>query len=314
MKYFHYLVLLAGLCASVPAFAQSSPDLRAIENARLRAEREKRVREENLEKRRADMRSLESRARTRGVRGSLFPAATAEWNRRVKELRRVDPAYLAKYADFLKHDNTGIFQLLPNYDCLNKSVVRVDGNCASFVPETSDFSFRTGKHTYAMFHDIGLNNDVFASDAFFTQGILVSLGNVPIENVHLGHKGLGFLAGLTPDSNPEAARLTAARISKGVEWGGYVYKNQIPAAEGTFALRVIAYRLGNGLPRYHRLETTAEKKFLHMGSGGRDDVIVVFSVVGRGADGGLTIIWKELQRQDAPKLRFAKGEPLDDFK
>jgi hypothetical protein len=45
----------------------------------------------------------------------------------------------------------------------------------------------------------------------------------------------------------------------------------------------------------------------------RVDLIVGLRVI-RLDDGNATIVWKELSRKDAPKLKFAKGEPLGDFK
>jgi len=45
----------------------------------------------------------------------------------------------------------------------------------------------------------------------------------------------------------------------------------------------------------------------------RMDLIVAFRVVGRETNGSVTILWKELNRLDAPKILFAKNEKLSDL-
>lgn len=316
-----FLMAVVAFASVSPCFGQmQDPGVRAgLEAERLQRERERNERrmEAELEARRSRMRQLES-----GPRGGRRIGAArmsredrAEWEKRVKAIRQVDPTDLDRHGDFLKKDKTGIFRLLPDHDCLKGGVIRVDNECSAFVPETSDYSFRLREYSDPLFHDISFNKNRIRSDSFFSHGILVSLGDVPIEQVVPGHAGLKFLTDFQPDPDPTAARKTAGRIAAGITSESYEYANSVPAAENvTYAIRVVAYKIGNPVPDYRRLDSPAEKNFFMSARDERDDIIAVFRVVRKDQDGALTIIWKELRRTDAPKIRFAKGEPLADFK
>ena len=46
----------------------------------------------------------------------------------------------------------------------------------------------------------------------------------------------------------------------------------------------------------------------------RFDATYIFRVVRQDPDGAVTILWKRLAKEKAPKIRFEKKEPLRDFK
>jgi hypothetical protein len=228
-------------------------------------------------------------------------------------MRTVDPADLKKHEEFLSNDKTGIFKLLPNFDCITKDLIRVDGECARFMPDMSDFSFRTKNYSEPDYHDIRFSGDEIISNGPFSHGILTALGDVPIEQVNATSAGLKFLVDFRPDVEPAAAGKTAEKLSGGNESGGYRYSTSVKAdVNSTFALRFVAYRIGNSLPQYP--SSLAQQRFLQIVSEKRSDVTIVFRIVGKGADGSVTILWKELERRKAPAIKFAKGSVLADFK
>jgi hypothetical protein len=106
-------------------------------------------------------------------------------------------------------------------------------------------------------------------------------------------------------------------MAKGVAEGGYRYATSAPAEENmTYALRVVAYRTkGISLAGFTDTLTADDIKF-----GGlnrfdtRIDLTVAFRIVRRDENSSVTILWKQLNRQDAPKLVFAKNEKLSDIK
>ncbi len=243
------------------------------------------------------------------------PTIDKETSERIRLARRVDAADHAQYGEFLKADKTGMFKLFPDYDCMTKNLVRTDGNCQDFVMASSSFSFRTGGYIHHLYHDMGFNHGEILSNAFFSQGIFVSLGNVPIENVTPSHGGLKFIYDFQTATDAGGARKTAARLKAGVEFGGFTYSDRVkPAENTTFSLRSVAYGLANSLPTVSETTTISELRFHTLSLDKRADVTVVFRIVRKSEDGSLTIVWKELDRKEAPKIKFAKGEKFADFK
>src|ERR1044072_426116 len=111
------------------------------------------------------------------------------------------------------------------------------------------------------------------------------------------------------------ARSEYARFAGGVEMDGYRYANKLKAENGmTYGLRLIAYKIGNdvGLSMSNdiRRQIYSPEKgiFLIVKEDNRIDLTLAFRIIRRDEDGSITILWKELKRQPAPKLTFAKGE------
>ncbi len=243
------------------------------------------------------------------------PTIDKETSERIGLARRVDAADHARYAQFLNAEKTGMFKLFPDYDCVTKNLVKTDGNCKNFVMASSSFSFRTGGYIHPYYHDLGFNHGEILSNAFFSQGIFVSLGNQPIEDVTPGHEGLKFIYDLQTVTDPGEARKMAARLKAGVDFGGFAYSDRFePAENTTYALRSIAYNLANSLPAITEKTSASEVRFHTLSLDKRADVTVIFRIVRKGEDGSLTIVWKELDRKEAPKIRFPKGEKFIDFK
>ena len=138
---------------------------------------------------------------------------------------------------------------------------------------------------------------------------------MPIELADASFPPVERLLGLPVDTEISAARKTAERlrstfISDGTRFG-IVARYSLGSA---YAVRVIAYKLANAVPRVSANYTLMNKRFDDLYYDRRADITVVFKIVEIGADGSLVIIWRQIDRRDAPKLKFAKGEAWGDFR
>jgi hypothetical protein len=243
------------------------------------------------------------------------PTIDKETSERIRLARTIDVAHLSRYSEFLKTDKTGVFKLFPDHDCVTNNVIRIDGDCKDFVMASSSFSFRTGSYVHPYYHDLGFVNGKLLSDAFFSQGIFVSLGDVPIEDVRAGSAGLKFLFGFQTAADPGTAKSSAAEFQAGTESGGYKYSSSVePRENTTYALRSIAYEVANSLPTVAETNSLGELRFHTLSLDKRADVIIAFRIIRKGTDGSLMIVWKELNRREAPKIKFRKNEKLADFR
>ncbi len=220
-----------------------------------------------------------------------------------KKILQPSQADLNKYAQFLNQPKTGIFRLFPDPGCEdNPNIVRADKKCLDAIPESSFYSFRENEHTAQYLSDLRLKNDYLISDGILAQGFLVKLGDTALESVSLSAEGLDFMSGFTVQTNADEAQAQYYQMARGVKSGNFFYGKAIPVVENaTYALRVIAYR-GSiyqriGGYRYDMLD--GDKRI---------DMTVAFRVIGKNADGIITILWKELDRQDAPKFQRGKGK------
>src|SRR5687768_8948285 len=240
-----------------------------------RAEAERRLRMQNMRELDARLKGL-NRPRTAVPAG---PAIDKETSERIRLARRVDAADHSRYSEFLKADKTGMFKLFPDHDCVTKNVVRTDGDCKNFVMASSSFSFRNPGYAHPYYHDLGFNNGEIFSNAFFSQGILVSLGDVPIEDVTPGRDGLKFILDFQPASEPAGAKSMAARLKNGIEFGGFTYSVAVrPVENTTYALRSIAYNVANSLPPVSETTSVNELRFHTLALDKRADVIIVFRI------------------------------------
>lgn len=144
---------------------------------------------------------------------------------------------------------------------------------------------------------------------------MVPLGDIPIDQITLAHPGLKFLVDFHPARDTATARLSAQDFLRGHDSDGYRYASTLQVTENsTFALRMIAYKIGNSLPPISDKSTMTELRFLSLALDKRADLIVAFRIIRKDANGSITIVWKELDKKEAPKIKFAKGEVLADFK
>jgi len=223
------------------------------------------------------------------------------------ELKLLQPEknLFVKYATFLKQSNTGLTKLINDKGCSeNAKIVVATENCLTYsMPGAgSSFSFRTQNYRISRLADITFTDNSFQASGVRLHGIFVNIGDVSIEKVDLQTKGLKFLQDIQPETDFEKSKLIDLEFTNGVKEDGFLYRRGLYLAENTtFALRSIAYagkylRAVGGVT-YNEFEFDKRK-----------DVIVVFRVVDKDAEGNVTILWKKLREKDAPTIKKENNE------
>jgi hypothetical protein len=275
------------------------------------------ARQREFENNREAMERLSRQASTGGERSHPTKTLSDEERKKFKVVISPNPDDLEKHKDFLKRSKTGIFLLLPDFDCETKYLIRTDANCANFVPGTWAYSLRRKNYSDADFHDIRFNDDSLSSSGLLNQGILVSLGDVPLESISLNSDGVKHLADFKPSTMREEASNQFEQIAKGIKEYNYVYSKKTKVVvNNTYAMRLVAYKFEDKwLSRFNNSTVTAQDlKFFQLEGDKRVDLTVAFRVISKNADGGITILWKELDRKESPKIVFQKNEKLADIK
>jgi hypothetical protein len=235
--------------------------------------------------------------------------------KRIKALLTPDPSDVAANNELLRLSRTGIFRLYPDANCESEREVRVDGDCANHVPEGSTYSFRSD----ALTRDIGFNNGLLVGDAFFSQMIMVELGDVPLLDLDKTAEGLKFLEEFVPAKDLAGAGEQYRAIHQGIRADGRTYSERmLPKVNTTYAMRIVAYRNGNDLFGLGERAPAGSRNIIQglqtVQQDNRMDMLVAFRVVRQGDSADLTIVWKELSRQKSPKITFGKHEKLADLK
>jgi hypothetical protein len=123
-----------------------------------------------------------------------------------------------------------------------------------------------------------------------------------------------FLIDLKPEIEFEAVKNQYRQISDGINADGFAYTNVRKAETGTtYALRLVAYQIPP-IKSDKFFSYTDDKRFDNLDNDKRKDLMLVFHVVRKDADGRLTIVWKELSRQSSPKIVYPVNEKMSDFK
>jgi hypothetical protein len=234
--------------------------------------------------------------RMREMRGLSKPSdreGTPSKTKNTEAKLKIDKAELAKHALFLKTPQTGIFNLMPLVADCPQTVKSERESCENEKKSVeyfaNSFSFREKKNSPLLRSDLSLAGNTFETGKSSVQSIIVELGDVPLEDLLLESDGVAYLAKYKPEQ--EAAKVNAQfeQIKNGIQDGKYSYAKSAPVKENTtYALRSIAY-YGEGIAQI----------------GKNADVLIVFRVVRRnGDDGTLTVLWKELDRKEAVKLKM----------
>ena len=229
------------------------------------------------------------------------------------ELKLVAPdaELLEKYAAFLEQEDTGIFKLLVDEGCAERTTVVVaTENCLKyrFPGAGNSFSFRTKSYRLRRLADLTFSNKALFAPGVLTHGIMVNIGDVPLENVSFETPGLKFIKEFQPVIEFEKARAVSKQLLNGIKKDGFVYSRAFLAAENTtYVLRSIAYdgrvmRAIGGIA-YNELDFDKRK-----------DITVAFRIVGQDANGSVTILWKELSRKDSPKFKKLTEEEIKRIK
>lgn len=207
-----------------------------------------------------------------------------------------------KFAGFLRQDNTGLIKLVKDKGCAdNPNVVVVTSDCLAYtMPGAgSSYSFRVKDYRIPRLADITFTERAFQSRGNALHGIFAEIGDVPLEQVNLQTKGLGFLVNFKPEADVKKADELDKKMRKGITADGFLYRRAVPVkANTTYILRSIAYRgvYPQAVQRYVYNEFEFDK---------REDVIVAFRIVRRYDDGAVLILWKRLAQKTSPKLKQA---------
>lgn len=185
-----------------------------------------------------------------------------------------------EYAAFLAKPDTGLVRLLPReiYDGdankKNKTLtVRGGGSFYSFARLTHEYGYGSEIHLSSGLLSVG-----FAGADY---GMIVNLGNIPLDQLNPEDARVSFLAAYEPPQEEPKARAEARQSAgKGFTVGELEYRNRVPAVvDNTYVLRSIGYSTS--------------------------DVLVAFRVIGKDSDGSIVLAWKLLKKYPTPKLARA---------
>jgi hypothetical protein len=289
MKYFKTFISLFILAFSLNIYGQATKPPPPPEKEIVEIKKTELKNVENLE---FNIRSIISSQSRRAV--SL--------SERDKELIAMNQADRSQFAAFLDKENTGFVRLHDAGNCDEKSlIVNAKEPCPwNILGKAASYSFRKGKYQRAYFSDIRIKKSIFEIVGVNLLGFLTNLGNVDLHNLNLQSGGVKELMTFEPTSNVEEAERFYFLAKKGFQVNNFTYKTALPIKENmTYALRSVAYdgkiyRKVNGF-KFNLLENDK-----------RGDVTVVFRVIRKHDDGSYSILWKELQRKSAPKLKTEK--------
>ncbi len=208
---------------------------------------------------------------------------------------------LLAHARLLEQENAGIFRLLPDLGCEDNSLVlKADETCLNAVPESSFYSFREKEYVPELLSDIRLKNNHLITNGLLAQGIIVQLGDIALEKIGVHSDGIKFLKDYVPPTGSKEIQKQYHQIARGIKADRYIYHKIVPALENTtYALRVVAYK-GSVYQSFRGF------RFNLLEGDDRADLMLAFRVVRKEQDGSLTLVWKELERREAPRLKFEK--------
>ncbi|MGC2238803.1 MAG: hypothetical protein WA584_21790 [Pyrinomonadaceae bacterium] len=212
--------------------------------------------------------------------------------KRNKELKTVavDKEDLTKFRRFLEQPGTGIMRLRDLSDCELKR------QCLQLVAGFgSAYSFHEKTYAEKFYADILFSKAAFHVQGLNTLGFLTELGDVSIDNLSLTTSGIKEMAEFEPSDKTEVVKSHLFIVKKGFQVGDFTYKTSFLFKEtSTYALRSITYRVIDKSSKPEKNDKKLKDKWR--------DIIVVFRVIRKHADGSVSVIWKELQDKDAPTL------------
>lgn len=199
---------------------------------------------------------------------------------------------------FLRKKDTGLTRLILDKGCNDNGIVVVaSADCLTYsMPGGgSSFSFRTDQYRIRRLADLTYSDNRFKTLGVLLQGIIVRLGDVPMEQVSSETPGIGFLLEFEPPEDFQAAKIADLEFINGKSVDGFYYSRSTDALyDTTYALRSIAYK-GSVFRAYENI-TYDELEFDK-----RKDVTVVFRIVSRD-ENGITILWRKIDSRTAPKI------------
>ncbi|MEP7212864.1 MAG: hypothetical protein ABI791_07305 [Acidobacteriota bacterium] len=224
-----------------------------------------------------------------------------------KELKPLAPdsAITAKYSELLRKNDSGIFKLVPDSGCAESTkVVNASEKCLKYLfpGAANSFSFRTGNYRVRQLADITYVAGGFWTTGVLMHGLMVDLGDIPLEQVTARTPAIAFINNFQPMSDFTEAMAVDKLLTDGVRRDGYLYRRNLPVASAhTFVIRAIAYQ-----GRVMRAVKGAAYNELDFDK--RNDVTVAFRVERIDYDGAVTIVWTKLSSARSPKLKVPSNE------
>lgn len=216
----------------------------------------------------------------------------SEYRFSAEEKRLLEPLSvdIQRSASVLRLPDTGIVRLYPWMR--RRRVISIadlsDGRRPDFSSHACTYSFSKNKHGNGLngFVDprLGWAELKLGDGRFFTGftgeslGVLVALGDVPLENITPETDGVSGLSKIIPPADYLEASSLSRRNRAGFELDRFSYGSSLPVlANSTYALR-----------------TT---------SNGRADLLVGFRIVRIDADGSVTLVWRRLKNYPKPEWK-----------
>ena len=208
------------------------------------------------------------------------------------------------YSQILRRSDTGLLKLIGDKGCAeNTKVFDVSEDCLKYsMPGAgSSYSFRAENYRIDSLADLTYINNSFQSLGIMSHGILVDVGDVPLEQISLQTKGLKYLTDFQTATDFEEVKKNDRQFLEGIKKDGFVYSRALFAKENTtYVLRSIAYR-GNSYRAFQGYV------YDELAFDSRKDMTVAFRIVRRDAE-SVTIIWKVLDSKKSPKIKQKIGE------
>jgi hypothetical protein len=210
----------------------------------------------------------------------------------------------AAYRDFLRQDHTGLIRLLPagKYD-LHSTVAAADPDRVLPIRGGGAFySFVEKSQSLGPWSEITLQEGTIIA-GFWEQslGPMTRLGDVPIESVTLTTPGVEYLNKMVPPTGIEELSGQRTINFQGFKVGARAYNSrQRVIANQTYALRSVVYKQEGHM----KVLPGGGAVFIHSPSEYKGaDELIVFRVLHADADGGVTILWKRLQKFSSTKIK-----------
>ncbi|HEX7295095.1 MAG TPA: hypothetical protein VF251_05025, partial [Pyrinomonadaceae bacterium] len=196
---------------------------------------------------------------------------------------------LQRFAEFLQQPDTGLVRIFPAGRWRVVSVEQLErGQSPGFISFASKYSFTKAKHGHSLqgYVDPGLGwaEIKFEGDTLTTAftrssvGLLVSLGDVPLEKITVVTAGAAAIADFRAPRDYSEERNYILTCREGFQLNGFVYRSSLPVAvNNTYVLRSINNK--------------------------RADIFVALRIVREDEDGSLTMLWRKLKSNPKPSWK-----------
>ncbi|CAN5322880.1 hypothetical protein BH20ACI1_BH20ACI1_24300 [soil metagenome] len=211
---------------------------------------------------------------------------------------------LQTFAEFLRKKNIGLIKLIADKGCSKDlNIIVSTPHCLKYTMPGggSSYSFRVESHWLPHLGDLNFGGENFQSSlGLLTNGIMVNIGDVSLEQIDPQNKALKTLVEFQPAKEIEKVGGFASLLEKGIGGDGFMYGSVLPVKENsTYLLRSIAYK-----SEFFRTIDKIEYDEFRFDK--RKDIIVAFRVIRLVPNENVTIIWKELDEKNSPEIVFSK--------